>query len=252
MEVKDSKLRAQTLPPVAQSASKGRCADNFRTRYLASRCPLRLRQGWAVRPPSLQTSVVPHLITSWSKGRALHHPDKTHLHPTWSPHTLLAGTLLIPSGPFALWIVLAFVPQPTMMPRAFLSLETTPETANPPWAKVHTYPSPAVKLIVKDIHFCLWFPCFCSHLCSRHLTFSPHLNCLAQGDQQTLHECNGFFSVLLHLTAPWKGPGHTNQSKPINIVITTTTSIIVKNPLFLTWPFLLGSTSLLSPGSPTS
>lgn len=211
MEVKDSKLRAQTLPPVAQSASQGRCADDFRMRYLASRCSPRLRQRCAVRPPRRLLSSLTSLPLG-PKEEALHHPDKTHLHLTWSPHTLVAGTLLIPSVPFALWIILAFVIQPTMMPHAFLSLETIPETANPPWAKVYTSPSPAVKLIVKDVHFCLWFPCFCSYLCSRHLIFSPHLNCLGQGDQQTLHECNGFFSVLLHLTAPQKGPGHTDQS----------------------------------------
>ena len=61
----------------------------------------------------------------------LRHLDKTHVHLTWSPHILVAGTLFMPSVPFTLWIVLAFVLQPTMMPNAFLSLETTPETANP-------------------------------------------------------------------------------------------------------------------------
>ena len=44
MGVKDSKLRVQTLPPIVQPVSKGRRADDFRRRYLASRCLPRLGQ----------------------------------------------------------------------------------------------------------------------------------------------------------------------------------------------------------------
>lgn len=34
MRIKDSKLKVQALPPIVRPASKGRSADNFRTKYL--------------------------------------------------------------------------------------------------------------------------------------------------------------------------------------------------------------------------
>lgn len=163
-------------------------------------------------PPCLQTSIVPHLITSWSKGRSAPSSgqnscpsDLVSSHPCcWDPVYAISTLYSLDCS--------GFCSSTYNDAQCFPLIRNNSWNCKPPWAKVHTSPSPAVKLIVKDVHSCLSFPCFCSHLCSRHLTFSPHLHCLGQGDQQTLYECNGFFSVLLHLTAPWKGPGHTDQS----------------------------------------
>lgn len=162
MEVKDSKLKAQTLLPVAQPASKDRCADDVRTRYLASRCLPRLRLCSAVWPPCLQTSIVPHLITSWSKGRSAPSSgqnsspsDLVSSHPRcWDP--------VYPISPLYSLDYSGFCSSTSNDAQCFPLIRNNSWNCKPPWAKVHTFPSPAVKLIVKDVHSCLCFPCFCS------------------------------------------------------------------------------------------
>ena len=250
MEVKDSKLRAQTLPPVAQSASKGRCADDFRTRYLASRCPPRLRQGWAVRPPSLQTSVFPHLITSWSKGRRspssgqnASPSDLVPPHPRcWDP--------AYPIRPLCSLNCFGFCSSTYNDAPCFPLLRNNSWNCKPPLSQSTHLSIPCSQTNCKR---CTFLPVVPLLLLTPLQQASDLLTPLKLPGPRWPADTTRMQWILFSLASLDRSMERSRTYRPIHyIVITTTTSIIVKNPLFLTWPFLLGSTSLLSPGSPAS